>query len=390
MSKMKHRFPHIVFGIPTLTKSRVTMEWAQGFRHLQGLLGCTSGEVLVYDETIAEARNKIVQTALDKKADYLFFLGDDVIPPADAIVKLWCRKVPLVTGVYWTKQHPSTPYIWKDDGIKGAYMDWKLGEFFEIQYAGVDCLLVDMDVFKKIKKPWFSTNWSYMKETPPSSFITEDFYFYEKAKHAGFKLMCDAGVQCLHENRDTGEKFGLTIDLSQAQMSKKNIKTLSRKKFADIRMFGQTPMRFRGKIIHRYDSREELKPYRRTDLRVIPSISEIYDYVLVEEALEHFEKREAEKLIREWIRITKIGGTFEINVPNYSEWVGDDKLFSWKSGYTKIELINLIEETTMVKKAEVQIKDKYIMLRTKVVKSLTFETIEEMRDESKIHTKSTK
>ena len=79
----------------------------------------------------------------------------------------------------WTKQYPSTPYIWKDDGIKTAYMDWKLGEYFEVQYAGVDCLLIDMNIFKKIKKPYFSTNWSYVKETPPMSHITEDFYFYE-------------------------------------------------------------------------------------------------------------------------------------------------------------------------------------------------------------------
>ena len=388
MSKMKHKFPHIVIGLPTLTQSKVTMNWAQGYRHIQGMLGCTSGEIIVVDETIAEARNKIIDMAIERKADYLFFLSDDVIPPSDVLVKLHQRRTDLVTGVYWTKQYPSTPYLWKEDGIKTAYMDWKLGEYFEVQYAGVDCLLIDMSIFKKLKKPYFSTNWSYFKDTPPSSFITEDFYFYEKCKHAGIKLMCDSSIQCLHENRETGEQFGLTMDMSQALPNVKNIKTFSKKKYADIRTLGQTPMRFRGKVIHRFDSREKLKPYRRTDLRLIPAESETYDYVLAENSLEYFEKCEALKLIREWMRITKIGGIFEINVPNYSEWIGDDRLFSWKSGYTKKELINLIDETTMLDKVEVQIKDKYIMLKGKVVRSLTFETIEEMRDESKIHKKS--
>jgi len=385
MSEMKHRFPHIAIGIPTFKKTRITMAWSQGFRHLQGMLGCTSGEIIVYDETIAEARNKIVDEALKRKVDYLFFLGDDVIAPNDVITRLHQRRTELVTGIYWTKQYPSTPYIWNEDGIKTAYMDWKLGEYFEVQYAGCDCLLIDMSVFKKIKKPYFSTNWSFLKETPPMSHITEDFYFYEKCKQAGIKLMCDAGVQCLHENRDTGEKFGLTVDLTQAQMGKKNIKTFSRKSYADIRTLGQTPMRFRGKTIHRFDSREELKPYRRTDLSVIPAESETYDYVLVEEALEFFEKRYATKRIREWIRIVKLGGTFEINVPNYSDWIGDDIVWSWKSGFTQDELVALIDETKMLDKIEVQTKDKYIMLKGKVIRSLTFETIEEMRDETKLH-----
>jgi len=389
MSEMKHKFPHIVIGIPTLSKSKVTMNWAQSYRHIQGMLGCTSGEIFVTDETIAEARNKIIDEALKRKADYLFFLSDDVIPPGDVLTRLHQRKVDLVTGIYWTKQHPSTPYIWKDDGIKTAYMDWKLGEYFEIQYAGVDCLMIDMSIFKKLKKPYFSTNWSFLKETPPASFITEDFYFYEKCRHAGIKLMCDSGIQCLHENRETGEQFGLTMDMTQAQPKVKNIKTFSKKKYADIRTKGQSPMRFRGKIIHRYDIRDKMKPYRRGDLRIIPKESGFYDYVLAESALEYFEKYEAPKLIREWMRLVKVGGTFEINVPNYSEWIGNDILFSWKSGFTEQELINLIDETTMMKKVEVQTKDKYIMLKGTIVNNQTFETIEEMRDEAKIRTKST-
>ena len=148
-----NRFASIIIGIPHLSKSKVSIDWAMNYKKLHGMLGCTGGEIIVRDLPIADARNEIVRQALECGADYIFFLGDDVIAPADSMHRLWCHNKDMVCGVYWSRTYPSTPYLWRDKGKKGPYMDWKYGEVFPVDYSGVDCVLIKTEVFKKMKEP---------------------------------------------------------------------------------------------------------------------------------------------------------------------------------------------------------------------------------------------
>jgi hypothetical protein len=129
--------PLIAVGIPTF--GTVSINWAQSFRHLGGLLGATIIDMTVpanpsaqEPKPIAVARNELMRQAIGNRCDYLFMLGDDVFAPGDAIHRLWSRMqdnpdVDLATGVYWTKTHPTHPYIWRDLQ-RGPYLDWRMGE----------------------------------------------------------------------------------------------------------------------------------------------------------------------------------------------------------------------------------------------------------------------
>lgn len=315
----KKMTPLIGLGVPSLSTAKPSLQWSLSFRSLGGPLGSATAVIVVMDQDVADARNTIVERALERDCKFLMFLGDDVHVPENAMMAMWARDVDIVTGVYWTKTYPLTPYVWRGFQ-KGPYLDWKCGEFFEVDWAGCDCMMVKTEVFKKIKEPWFSRDWKYSEEQKrPSPIATEDLYFYGKAKEAGFKAWCDASIQCGHEDRTTGAIYGLSADMKQA--GGWYDKDYKGKLIADIGAGQHTRSDLNGELI-RFDIREDTNPDVRCDIRQIPEEDEKFDVVNVDNVLEHFDVAEAPELLEEWTRILKVGGELRIMVPNLQEAFG--------------------------------------------------------------------
>lgn len=342
--------PLITVGIPTW--GRITLDWARAFQSIQFPLGCNCYTAAIDDRkmSVADKRNAIVDEAIRVGSSHVFFVADDVLPPNNIVLQLLSRDVDIVTGVYWTKEYPPSPYIWR--GVQcGPYRKWKIGEFFEVDMAGCDALLVKTEVFKKLDAPWFNMNWKWEKDHDVSALATEDFPFFLKAKANGYKVWCDASVQCLHEDRGTGVKFGLMSDMPQAQPGfvfpddeEETVRVC-----ADIGC-GSASEYFEGKIV-RIDIDESVKPDIRADVRKIPEPDNTFDEVRSSHCLEHFGAEEVPKIVAEWIRVLKLGGTLKITVPDL-EWAmktiltaeeqtdadddpisDDDKRFAWQIIY---------------------------------------------------------
>ena len=317
----------IAIAIPTWGK--VSIQWAQAFKRIAGPLGSNCIELSpVVGKPIAQARNELMQGAVENNCDFIFFLGDDVLPQGDVILRLLQRMwdnpdVDMVTGVYWTKAWPTTPYIWR--GLqRGPYQDWKFGEFFEIDMAGCDCLLVRLTPEMKALGPeWFSTDWVWDKDVYPL-LPTEDFYFYTKAREAGLKLYCDTMVQCIHEERGTGLQFALTTDMPQwtGQPSEVLVKAKTDAaplvKLADIGCGVESPFFGRDDQVQviRFDGDERVRPTFRCDIRKLPVEDQSFDVVHSRHVLEHFGRDELVKVMKEWTRILRVGGEFRLSVPN--------------------------------------------------------------------------
>lgn len=322
----------VALGLPTWGKVSVT--WARAYRHMGGPLGSNMMELEpVVGQPIAEARNQIMQAAIDNNCDFLFFIGDDVLVPADAITRLLHRmwndpSLHLVTGMYWAKHWPTEPYIWR--GIqRGPYMDWKHGEYFQVDLAGCDCLLIRLSPeIKALGPKWFSTEWTWDYEdedapAPVPMLATEDFYFYTKARKAGLKLMCDSLVQCGHEDRNTGIQYGLTNDMPQfggvePELPAAETDIAPLVKLADLGAGRHSPYfgsAERVKVV-RFDGDETVRPDYRCDLRKLPVPSLSFDAVHARHVLEHFGRDELLPVLKEWTRILRIGGEFRVSVPN--------------------------------------------------------------------------
>lgn len=320
--------PLVAIAIPSWGK--VSLNWARAYKHIGGPLGANVVELApVIGKPIAEARNELIEAAIQEGADFVLFLGDDVLAPADTmhrmLHRMWERpEIDLITGVYWTKQWPTQPYIWR--GIqRGPYLDWRHGEFFEVDAAGVDCLMVRLSDRVKALRPWFSTEWYWEEPDQPHPILlaTEDFYFYTKARKAGIKLYCDSNVQCIHEDRNTGMQFALTTDMPQysgkdVTLPEAETDAAPLVKVAEVGCGHDGPFfgHYDRVQVVRFDGDESTLPDYRCDLRHLPVEDQSFDVVHSRHVLEHFGRGDLPGVMKEWTRILRVGGEFRLCVPN--------------------------------------------------------------------------
>ena len=316
MSKTRYRVnPLVVLATPTLESRPISWQWMEAYQNLQFPLGASVARLRIHGQDVAEARNAIVASALEMGADYVLMLGDDNLAPPNLFSLLHRHREMLVTGVYWQKSYPTHPYLW-DGLLKGFYEDWKLGEYFTIDFGGCDALLAHTDVFKAIDPPWFSREWVFEPGQQVSPIYTEDFYFYTKARQAGFRLWVDTEAQLGHQDRATGTIFQIERDMPQWRKDAPRPSEDAPLLVADIGAGVNSPWFGSRATIRRYDLDPRTRPDVRCDIRAIPEPDQTFDVVTTRHTLEHFMWDEAPQLIREWTRILKVGGELRVNVPN--------------------------------------------------------------------------
>lgn len=307
--------PVVVVGVPTLLDHPLSWEWSDFYMGLQFPLGTSMCRVRIGKKYVDEARNEIVAAALDMNADYVLFISDDVLAPARTFELLWRHRKHIVTGVYWTKNNPTLPYLW-NGLMRGPHTEWTYGDFFKVDWAGCDCLLVSTEVFRKMKQPWFSRDWNYNVSNTPAFLATEDLYFYTKARELGFELFCDTAVQCDHQDRSTGLRYGLTQEMPQYLKREKWERGLAGKLIADLGCYKTISYFDHDCKVIRIDHDPTVAPDMLCDLRGIPVVDEHFDVVHARHVLEHFSFLELPAVLKEWLRILKVGGELILNVPN--------------------------------------------------------------------------
>jgi|GEM_PF-5335583 len=260
--------PKAMIGVPTLMDRPLSWRWMDAYYSVSFPLGTSVARRRIQNKSIGLARNMIIEEALSLNCEYVLFIADDVHVGQRVFEQLLTHKVDMVTGVYWTKYHPTKPYIFKGM-MKGPHEDWTFGEFFEIDWSGIDCLLVHTDVFRKIEPPWFSTDWAYNEGQSTKSIATEDLYFFTKTRKAGFKLWCDTSVQCGHEDRNTHYIYGLTDEMPQVVNRVKWELYGKNKKIADVGCGRNTPYFGKDVKVTRIDGDPEVRPDVLCDIRSI-------------------------------------------------------------------------------------------------------------------------
>ncbi|KKL48487.1 hypothetical protein LCGC14_2325000, partial [marine sediment metagenome] len=159
---------------------------------------------------------------------------------------------------------------------------------------------------------------------------TENFFFYTKARKAGLHLWCDTNVQCVHEDRQTMQQFGLTDDMPQygaEEPALPDAKTDAKPmvKLAELGAGYNSPYFGRpGRVkVVKFDSDEKANPDFRCDIRHIPAKDQSFDVVHSRHVLEHFGRNDILAVLKEWTRILRIGGEFRLSVPNILEALKD-------------------------------------------------------------------
>jgi hypothetical protein len=102
---------------------------------------------------VHDARNLAVDHFLEYGADWLLFIDSDVcLPPAflisinDYMLK---EKVPVVSGLYFTKSIPAEPLVYRGRGT-GYYNKWKMGDKVWVDGLPMGCTLIHKTILQAL------------------------------------------------------------------------------------------------------------------------------------------------------------------------------------------------------------------------------------------------
>ena len=152
----------------------------------------TTGNTYVH-----QARQNMVNSFLEKKADYMLWIDDDNIPPEDGLIKLLEREKDIVSGLYFKRRPPYEPLIMmkRRQGIGSErradiFRDGAT-ELLQIHSTGFGFILIKREVLEKMREarmPHFS-----MKVG-----LGEDIWFCVQAQGAGYDIWLDPTVEVGH------------------------------------------------------------------------------------------------------------------------------------------------------------------------------------------------
>lgn len=145
--------------------------------------------------SLADARNSLVQQALDEGCSHLLMLDTDQIYPTDTLKKLLSHGKDVCGVRVHRRWMPFDPIFLRGDiGTYQSVPDDEMysGDLIQVDATGTGCLLFDMDVFLKVNQPWFEFT---MKNGKP---VGEDIFFCSKARKEGVNIFIDTSIEVGH------------------------------------------------------------------------------------------------------------------------------------------------------------------------------------------------
>lgn len=150
-------------------------------------------ESLIYD-----ARDKIVQYAINGGYDYLFFLDSDIICESDTLTRLLNHKADIVSGLYFgRRENAHDPIAYELIAPKTIYRKASLEpiqiihNYAEVSGVGLGCCLIKVDVLKKMQR-------KNKNMFEPYRNLGEDVAWCYRARKKGYKIMLDSTVRIKH------------------------------------------------------------------------------------------------------------------------------------------------------------------------------------------------
>jgi hypothetical protein len=150
------------------------------------------------------SRNQIVRDVLKADFDYLFFADCDEVFPEDCVERLLQHDVDVVTARYHMRKEPyhAVAYV-KHRVMDGphCYAPVHYGQgLIEIERGGAGALLIKRRVLEAIRsrigENWF--RYQRSPDPPHDMSVSEDFWFYQQAREAGYQTYCDWDVEVGH------------------------------------------------------------------------------------------------------------------------------------------------------------------------------------------------
>ncbi len=192
----------ILIAVPTLI-DRDTIK-RDGLKCLEGWSIPGTFEQRVYvvqGKPVGDAYNDAARTALEDGADFLLCVEDDHVISAGTFEKLWGiyqQHGPRAIAGAWypQKKEPRIGAAIRLRGDRREYVD-DHGGLDNVYGITQGFTLIPTAIFREIPQPWFVT----------TGCLTQDSFFSQQAREAGYKLLVDTSARIKHVCRETGRIY---------------------------------------------------------------------------------------------------------------------------------------------------------------------------------------
>lgn len=165
--------------------------------------GCEINIARIGDSHPGRARNRAAAHFLHNASeDFLLFVDTDIIFTRRDIDMLAESEEAIVAGIYPLKSVELKPCLQTLPG----HRDTATGGVIEIARAGTGFMRIRRDVFETLKSESNRyTNhgreeWDFFRSgVSGSEWLSEDWFFCDDARKAGFRVMCDTRIQLGHQ-----------------------------------------------------------------------------------------------------------------------------------------------------------------------------------------------
>jgi predicted O-methyltransferase YrrM len=158
----------------------------------------------VGDSHPGRARNRAAAEFLRTDCDYLLFIDADIVFDKDDIDALAASDEPILCGVYPKKQ-PGLALcaVAFEEGINVAE---NYGKAVPVRRSGTGFMRIHRSVFERMKEvsPRYFNHgeeqWDFFQSgVLDGEWLSEDWYFCDRARSLGFQIMLHLGIQTHHE-----------------------------------------------------------------------------------------------------------------------------------------------------------------------------------------------
>lgn len=177
-------------------------------------LGDFHGVIMPYigDSLIGRARNVLTRMFLESDCTHLLFIDSDLVFSLEQIRRILLHDEPIVGGLYCKKQEGAPAIVWNLLPGKSRQENGLL----EVRYIGTGFLRVAREVFDSMidkfgDQIWYRCDhdknikehdlWPCgVYEYPDGGrrYLSEDWYFCQRAMDCGYKVWADMHIMCKH------------------------------------------------------------------------------------------------------------------------------------------------------------------------------------------------
>jgi len=182
--------------------TRVVQSWMKLLRPVnQVVAGPIFAEAMLVDDAYNGMIEYILNNEYLKTFKYILTIEEDNLPSPDGLLRLYegMGDYDVIGGLYWSKSEDGFPMIFGNPEKEGFDVAAQTPVLNTLQHAnglGMGFTLFKLDMFKKIEKPWFKT--VQKSDETGDELMTQDLYFFKKAKEKEFKVACNTGVLVGH------------------------------------------------------------------------------------------------------------------------------------------------------------------------------------------------